>query len=415
MNEPDIRAVFPALEQKVYGKPLVYLDNAATAQKPEKVIALLDEMNSGVNGNIHRAVHFLSVQCTERYEQARRVIKKYINAAHEHEIIFTSGTTASVNLLAYSFGQRYIRKGDRIVVTTQEHHSNIVPWQLLCERTGAVLEVWDIDDSGVLDPKKLEVILDKSGPAPKLLAMAHISNVLGLVNPVRDIIRIAHHYKVPVMIDGAQGIVHKRVDVQDLDADFYVFSGHKLYGPTGTGVLYGKEKYLEEMGPWQGGGDMIASVSLTNGTKYAPLPMKFEAGTANFIGAAALGAAVEFMDSMDELWLKEHEETLVSETVKKLSEIEGLTIYGTAGTYYGLSWEKIPLFSFSVEGAHPNDMALLLDKMGIAVRSGQLCAEPLVERLGQTALLRISFGVYNTLEELDYFAACLRKAVAMLR
>ena len=362
MNLSQIREQFPALSQKVYGKPLVYLDNGATSQKPRQVLDVLQEMQGGLNGNIHRAVHYLSVQSTERYDRARATIRDFINAASVNEVIFTSGTTGSLNLLAFSFGQTYIRPGDRIVITRAEHHSNIVPWQMMCKRTGASLEVWEVEESGAMDPKKLEQILDKQGRKPKLLAIAHISNVLGLVNPLREIIRIAHYYGVPVVVDGAQGIVHKKVDVQDMDADFYVFSGHKLYGPTGTGVLYGKEKYLEEMVPWQGGGDMITKVCLPTGTTYAPLPLKFE-----------------------------------------------------AGTYYGQVYEKAPVFSMSIEGVHPADIAILLDKLGIAARSGMLCAEPLLERYQLTAVLRASFALYNTQEELDFFVESLRKVLKMLR
>ena len=415
MNCSHIREQFPALSQKVYGKPLVYLDNGATTQKPRQVLDVLQEMQGGLNGNIHRAVHYLSVQCTERYDKARATIRDFINAASADEVIFTSGTTASLNLLAYSFGQTYIRPGDRIVVTGAEHHSNIVPWQMMCKRTGASLEVWDIDDSGAMDPKKLEQILDKPGEKPKLLSIAHISNVLGLVNPLADIIRIAHYYNVPVAVDGAQGIVHKKVDVRDMDADFYVFSGHKLYGPTGTGVLYGKEKYLEEMVPWQGGGDMIEKVCLPTGTTYAPLPLKFEAGTANFIGVAGLGAAVEFINGLNAFDIEAHEKEITTKAMTALQAIEGCRIYGLPGTYYGQVYEKIPVFSMSIEGAHPADIATLLDKMGIAARSGMLCAEPLLGRFHLTAVLRASFALYNTLEELDYFVESLQKVLKMLR
>ncbi len=415
MNISHIREQFPALAREVYGKPLVYLDNGATAQKPIQVLDVLNEMQGGLNGNVHRAVHYLSVQCTERYNKARESIRDFIHAASENEIIFTSGTTASLNLLAYSFGQTYIKPGDRIVVTETEHHSNIVPWQMVCRRAGALLEVWEVDEAGALDPKKLETMLDKPGPVPKILALPHISNVLGLVNPLQEIIQVAHYYGVPVAVDGAQGIVHKKVDVQELDADFYAFSGHKLYGPTGTGVLYGKEKYLEEMVPWQGGGDMISSVSFKKGTTYAGLPLKFEAGTANFIGMVGLGAAVEFMQSLDRDMLEAYEGEITTKAMKELGNIAGCRVYGQPGTYYGQNYEKTPLFSMSVEGAHPSDMALLLDRMGIAVRSGMLCAEPLLERYGQTAVLRASFGLYNTMEELDFFIESLKKALKMLR
>jgi cysteine desulfurase/selenocysteine lyase len=410
-----IREQFPALHQKVYGKPLVYLDNGATSQKPKMVLDVLQEMEGKLNGNVHRAVHYLSMQCTERYEKARVVIRDFINAASENEIIFTSGTTASLNLLAYSFGQTYVRPGDRIIVTEAEHHSNIVPWQMMCQRTGALLEVWEIDDTGALDPKKLEQILDKPGEVPRLLAITHVSNVLGIVNPLSEIIRIAHYYNVPVAVDGAQGIVHKKVDIREMDADFYAFSGHKLYGPTGTGVLYGKEKYLEEMVPWQGGGDMIETVSLRKGTTYAQLPLKFEAGTANFTGVAGLKAAVEFVNSLDAKAIEEHERKVTLKALEALGQIDGCRILGMPGTYYGQIYEKIPVFSMIIEGAHPTDMATLLDKMGIAVRSGMLCAEPLLERFRVTSVLRASFALYNTLDELDFFVESLKKVLKMLR
>ncbi len=415
MNISQIRDQFPALQQKVYGKPLVYLDNSATTQKPEPVLKVLREMNGGINGNIHRAVHYLSVQCTERYDQARKTIRGFINAASENEIIFTSGTTASLNLLAFSFGQTYVRPGDRIVITRAEHHSNIVPWQMMCQRTGALLEVWEMDQTGALDPKKLEQILDKPGEPPKLLAITHISNVLGLVNPLAEIIRIAHYYQVPVVVDGAQGVVHHKVDVREMDADFYVFSGHKLYGPTGTGILYGKEKYLEEMVPWQGGGDMIESVSLEKGTTYAQLPLKYEAGTANYTGVAGLGAAVEFVQSLDNGTIEEYEKTITEKALELFGEIDGCTLYGIPGTYYGQVYEKIPVFSMSFEGAHPSDIAMMLDKMGIAARSGMLCAEPLLSRLNVTSVLRASFALYNTVEELDFFVDSLKKVLKILR
>ncbi|HHV03879.1 MAG: SufS family cysteine desulfurase [Bacteroidales bacterium] len=415
MNIMHIREQFPALHQKVYGKPLVYLDNGATSQKPKMVLDVLQEMEGKLNGNVHRAVHYLSMQCTERYEKARVVIRDFINAASENEIIFTSGTTASLNLLAYSFGQTYVRPGDRIIVTEAEHHSNIVPWQMMCQRTGALLEVWEIDDTGALDPKKLEQILDKPGEVPRLLAITHVSNVLGIVNPLSEIIRIAHYYNVPVAVDGAQGIVHKKVDIREMDADFYAFSGHKLYGPTGTGVLYGKEKYLEEMVPWQGGGDMIETVSLRKGTTYAQLPLKFEAGTANFTGVAGLKAAVEFVNSLDAKAIEEHERKVTLKALEALGQIDGCRILGMPGTYYGQIYEKIPVFSMIIEGAHPADMATLLDKMGIAVRSGMLCAEPLLERFRVTSVLRASFALYNTLDELDFFVESLKKVLKMLR
>lgn len=404
----QIRDRFPALQQKIYGKSLVYLDNSATTQKPLEVLEVLQEMNGGINGNIHRAVHYLSARCTERYEAARHTIQEFIHAARPYEIIYTSGTTASINMLAYCFGQKYVRAGDHILVTNSEHHSNLVPWQMLCLRTGAVLDVWTIRRDGTLDLEVLEQLLQAQ--PPKILCFPHISNVLGIVNPVREITALAHKYGVPVLVDGAQGIVHRSIDVQQTDVDFYVFSGHKLYGPTGTGILYGKEKYLEEMEPWQGGGDMIASVSLTQGTTYAALPMKFEAGTANYIGAAAMGAAVDFVRGLDAGYMEDYARRLTRHLQTRLQEIDGLTVWGQPPLT-----EKVPLFTLSIDGAHPNDMALLLDQLGIAVRSGQLCAEPLLAFYGQTAVLRASFAAYNTLQEADYLVDSLKKVVGMLR
>ena len=400
-----IRSQFPALQQQVYGKPLVYLDNAATTQKPLSVLSLLAEMEGKTNGNIHRAVHYLSAKCTELYESARQKISGLIHAEHQHEVIFTSGATAAINLVASSFGEAFVKQGDVILVGEAEHHSNIVPWQLMCARRGASVRVLPIDNDGHLRVDLLPELLDER---VRLVAIAHIGNVLGLVNPVKEIIKIAHGWDIPVLIDGAQGVVHEKVDVKELDCDFYLFSGHKMYGPTGTGVLYGKERWLEKMPPWQGGGDMIASVSF-GGTTYADLPLKFEAGTPNFIGQAALGAAVSFMTSLDHSIVSVHTSQLVKTGMTMLREIDGLRIYGVGDE------DKIPLFSFSVEGAHATDMATLLDKMGYAVRSGQMCAEPLLAKYGQTSLLRASFAIYNTQEELAGFVEALKKVIRMLR
>ncbi|MCL2502827.1 MAG: SufS family cysteine desulfurase [Bacteroidales bacterium] len=401
----QIRAQFPALEQQVYGKPLVYLDNAATAQKPLPVLSLLAEMEGKINGNIHRAVHYLSAQCTEQYESARRAVCRFIGAAHDHEVVFTSGTTAAINLVAFSFGEAFIKSGDVVLVGEAEHHSNIVPWQLMCARKGASVRVLPVDDHGKLRMDLLPSLLDGQ---VRLVAVSHIGNVLGVVNPVKEIVDMAHERDIPTLIDGAQGIVHEQIDVRDLNCDFYVFSGHKLYGPTGTGILYGKESWLERMPPWQGGGDMIASVSF-GGSAYAALPLKFEAGTPNFIGQAGLGAAVGYAASLNRAEVEAHMRLLTQKGMALLQEIEGLRIFGT-----GIE-DKIPLFSFSVEGVHAVDMATLLDKMGYAVRSGQLCAEPALARFGQTNLLRASFAVYNTQEELFGFVEALKKVILMLR
>jgi len=400
-----IRNQFPALQQQVYGKSLVYLDNAATTQKPLSVLSLLADMEGKTNGNIHRAVHYLSAQCTELYESARRSVCSFINAEHSQEIIFTSGATSAVNLVASSFGEAFVKQGDVILVGEAEHHSNIVPWQMMCARKGASVRILPIDHNGSLRMDLLPDLLDER---VRLVAIAHIGNVLGLVNPIKEIIKVAHERDIPVLIDGAQGIVHEKVDVHDLDCDFYLFSGHKMYGPTGTGILYGKERWLDQMPPWQGGGDMIASVSF-GGTTYADLPLKFEAGTPNFIGQAALGAAVSFMTSLDQVMVRAHSQQLTKKGMTMLQEIEGVRIYGTEVGH------KIPLFSFSVEGAHATDMATILDKMGYAVRSGQMCAEPLLHKYGQTSLLRASFAIYNTEDELIGFVDALKKVIQMLR
>ena len=401
----QIRSHFPALQQQIYGKPLVYLDNAATAQKPQQVLALLAEMDGMINGNIHRSVHYLSTKCTELYENARKSACRFIGAAHEHEVIFTSGVTAGVNLTAFSFGEAFVKEGDVILVGESEHHSNIVPWQLLCARKRATVRMWPIDEQGKLRMDLLPELLDER---VRLVAVSHISNVLGLVNPIQEIVEVAHTYDIPVLIDGAQGVVHEKINVCDLKCDFYLFSGHKLYGPTGTGILYGRERWLEKMPPWQGGGDMITSVSFS-GTTFADLPLKFEAGTPNFIGQAGLGAAIEYMESLERDVLEVYSRMLVQTGMELFQKIGGLRMYGVGDR------EKIPLFSFSVAGVHATDMAILLDKMGFAVRSGQMCAEPVLVKYGQTSLLRASFAMYNTQEELHQFVEALHKVISMLR
>lgn len=400
----EIRKHFPALEQQVNGKRLVYLDNGATAHKPQSVIDLINQMNSRTNGNIHRAVHELSAQTTALYESAREDIQKYLNAAHPQEIIFTSGTTASINLVAYSFASRFLNKGDAIIITEAEHHSNIVPWQMACEMRGAELRVLPVDDRGNWILESLDKLLDNS---VKLVAVSQISNVLGIINPIEDVISKAHSLGVPVLIDGAQGVVHTKVDLQKLDCDFYAFSGHKLYGPTGIGVLYGKKELLDSMPPWMGGGDMVDSVTFRK-TTYAPLPLKFEAGTPNFIGAAALGEAIRFMNQIDLDAVSIYEKEIVAFLKEELYKIEGVKVYG-------VSDKKIPLFSFTVEGAYPSDIAMIMDKLGIALRSGLMCAEPLMQRFGAESMLRASFGMYNTMEEAQIFLEGLKRALKMLR
>ena len=400
----DIRAHFPALKQKIGDKPLVYLDNGATAQKPESVIELVNSMNSGVNGNVHRAVHELSARSTHLYETARDGIKNFLNAKYREEIIFTSGTTASLNLIANSFTSAFIKKDDVILITEAEHHSNIVPWQMACERSGAKLAFLPVDENGCWMMELLDELLDER---VKIISVAHISNVLGVVNPVEELIAKAHSRGIPVLIDGAQGVVHSGVDVQMLDCDFYTFSGHKLYGPTGIGVLYGKREWLDKMPPWMGGGDMIGSVTLEKST-YAELPLKFEAGTPNYIGASGLGEAVRFINSIDKVIIHKNEKDIIGYLNYELPKIEGVKIYGK-------SERKIALFSTSCEGAHPADIASILDKMGIAVRSGQLCAEPLMEKYGVTSMLRVSFAMYNTVEEAAIFVEGLKRAIKMLK
>ncbi len=405
MKKIDITAIrkdFPALHQMVYGKPLIYLDSAATAQKPQCVIDAVNEMNAGINGNIHRVMHYLGMQCTERYEHARETIRGFLNAVKTSEIIFTAGATAGINLVAFSFGERFVQRGDEIIITEAEHHSNIVPWQLLCERKGATLKVIPIDDDGRLQIEKIPTMLtDKT----RILCVTQISNVLGIINPVKEIVKIAHERNVPVLIDGAQGVVHGGIDVQDVDCDFYAFSGHKLYGPTGTGVLYGKEKWLEQMPPYQGGGDMIATVSFEK-TTYAELPLKFEAGTTNFIGAYGLAMAIEYLQKIGLPAIHEYEQTLRDYAQQRLSEIEGLTIHGTA-------MPKTSVFSFTMNGVHPLDAATILDKLGIAIRTGHLCTEPLMHRFGVQGMMRASLCFYNTKEEMDVLVEGLKRVQKM--
>ena len=403
----EIRSMFPALSRKVYGKELVYFDNAATSQRPQSVIEKWTKISAHSNANIHRAVHRLADEATQAYEASRDAVKDFINAGSREEIVFTSGTTAAINLVAFSFGEAFVGKGDEIIVSEAEHHSNIVPWQMLCQRKGAVLKVLPVDDSGHLMVEKLdELITDKT----KILAVAQISNVLGIVNPVKEIIEKCHSKGVPVLIDGAQGVVHCMVDVQDMDCDFYVFSGHKLYAATGTGVLYGKKKWLAAMPPYMGGGEMVGNVSF-DVTTYAPLPLKFEAGTQNFASAATLKPAVEFAGKLMDSDLVKYNDEVRDYLLDALMADERITLYGVPRE---VNDEKIPLFSFVVDGVHHEDLALILDKMGIAVRSGQMCAEPLMDRFGVTGMLRVSLAPYNTIEEAEYFVKCLSKAINML-
>ena len=403
----EIREMFPALSRKVYGKDLVYFDNAATSQRTQSVIDEWNRISAESNANIHRAVHRLADEATQAYETARDAVKDFLNASAREEIVFTSGTTAAINLVAFCFGEAFVGEGDEVIVTEAEHHSNIVPWQMMCQRKGAVLKVLPVDDSGHLMVEKLDELITAR---TKIMAVTHISNVLGIINPVKDIIEKCHSKGVAVLVDGAQGAVHCRVDVQDLDCDFYVFSGHKLYAATGTGALYGKKKWLEAMPPYMGGGEMVGTVKFS-GTTYAPLPMKYEAGTQNFASAATLKPAVEFINLLNDNELIKYNDSVRDYLLEELTKDERIILYGVPR---GTNEEKIPLFSFTVEGVHHEDLALILDKMGIAVRSGQMCAEPVMDRFGVTGMLRASVAPYNTMEEAEYFVKCLNRAINML-
>ena len=406
MNIDGIRAMLPALSRSVHGKPLVYFDNAATSQRPESVVEKWLSLVRGSNANIHRAVHKLAVDATEEYESTRDAVREYINAASREEIIFTSGTTASINLVAFSYGESFVSEGDEIIVTEAEHHSNIVPWQMLCQRKGAVLKVLGVDDDGHLKIEDLPALLtDRT----KLVAVSQISNVLGIKNPVKEVVKACHSIGCPVLVDGAQGIVHGGVDVRDMDCDFYAFSGHKLYAATGTGVLYGKKEWLDKMVPYQGGGEMIATVRFS-GTTYAPLPEKFEAGTQNINSVPTLKPAIKFAELLQDKDIQEYSKQASDYLYNALTSNPRVRLFGVPrGTE-----DKISLFSFCVEGAHHEDLALILDKLGVAVRSGQMCAEPLMDRFGVTGMLRASLAPYNTIEEAEYFIKSLERAVGML-
>lgn len=403
MSIGEIRNLFPALSRQVYGRDLVYLDNAATSQRLKPVLDLWNDLSLNSTANIHRAVHKLADEATQAYEDARNAVKDFINAESREEIIFTSGTTASINLAAFCFGEAFVREGDEVIVTEAEHHSNIVPWQMMCKRKGAVLKVLPVDDNGYLMVDKLDEIISER---TRIMAVTHISNVLGIINPIKDIVIKCHSKGVPVLVDGAQGAVHCDIDVQDLDCDFYAFSGHKIYAATGTGVLYGKKEWLNAMPPFMGGGEMVGTVTFEE-TTYAPLPMKFEAGTQNFTSTATLKPAVEYYKLLNNKELDKIKDYIF----QQLSGDERITLYGVPR---GTAEDKIPLFSFTVKGVHHEDLALILDKMGIAVRSGQMCAEPLMTRFGVTGMLRASFAPYNTMEEAEYFIKCLDKAIGML-
>ena len=407
MKTEELRKEFPILSRKVNGRDLVYFDNAATSQRPRSVIEEWNRLTSYSNANIHRAVHTMAEECTEAYEQARDAVRAYINAASREEIIFTSGATASINLVAYTFGERFVSEGDEIIVAECEHHSDMVPWYMLCRRKNAKLVKLPVDDNGRLDT---EILKSMIGERTRLVAVAHVSNVLGIVNPVEEIVRIAHSKNVPVLVDGAQGIVHCEVDVRKLDCDFYAFSGHKMYAATGTGVLYGKRRWLEQLPPFIGGGEMIASVSFKD-VKFADIPMRYEAGTQNFASSATLKQACDLLNLLKDKELNQNFEQICLSMQNCLKNFDGLKIYGNAE----VGSDRAPLWSFTVEGVHHEDLAILLDKMGVAVRSGQMCAEPLMERFGVSGMLRVSLAPYNTIEEVEYFGQALDRAVGMLR
>jgi len=397
----NFRSDFPILNQTVHGKPLVYLDNAATTQKPTQVLDKVTEIYNTVNSNIHRAVHTLSQQCTLETEQGRTIVQEFINAKHHHEIIFTRGTTESINLVASCFGE-LCNEGDDIIISALEHHSNIVPWQMIAERKGLNIKVIPMGDDGVLDMEAYEGLLsDKTA----IVSVNHVSNALGTVNPIKHIIDKAHEYGAKVLIDGAQSIAHYKIDVQSLDCDFYAFSGHKIYAPTGIGVLYGKEDILNAMPPYQGGGDMIAKVTFEK-TTYNELPFKFEAGTSDYVGAIALGEAIKYVNNIGIEAIESYENELMTYATEQLKLIEGIKIIGTAP-------QKSAVISFSYKDIHHFDFGTMLDQLGIAVRTGHHCTQPVMQRLGIEGTIRVSFALYNTKEEIDIFIAAVKRVAAI--
>lgn len=403
----EIRQMFPLLSRQIYGKQLIYFDNAATSQRPQSVLDLWNRLSTQSNANIHRGIHRLSEEATAEYENTRDYVRQFLNAQHREEIVFTSGTTAAINLVAFSFGEAFVGEGDEVIVSEVEHHSDIVPWQMMCQRKKAVLKVLKVDDSGHLMVDSLNSLITER---TKIVAVTQISNVLGIVNPIDRIVEICHSKGVPVLVDGAQGIVHHGMDVTKTDCDFYAFSGHKIYAATGVGILYGKKKWLDKMPPYMGGGEMISTVKFS-GTTYAPLPEKFEAGTQNFTGVPTLKPAIEMALMMRDESLTKYCDGVKEYLMEELLKDERITLYGVPSSME----EKIPLFSISVKGAHHEDLALILDKMGIAARSGQMCAEPCMDRFGVTGMLRLSLAPYNTMEEAEYFIKSLDKAAKMLQ
>jgi len=402
----EIRAQFPILKELVHGKPLVYFDNAATSQKPRRVIKAESAYYATINANVHRGVHTLSTLATEAQEAARETVRAHINAQHAHEVIFTSGTTASINLAAQSLGQLLLKKGDEVLISGMEHHANIVPWQLVCERYGAVLKVIPVTDNGELDLQLANELISQLANC-RILAISHVSNTLGTTNPVKELIAEAKKRGIITLLDGAQAMPHMRVDVQDLDCELYAFSAHKCYGPTGIGVLYGREELLERMPPWQGGGEMIDVVTFEK-TTYAKLPFKFEAGTPHIAGIIGLGEAFRWMNDYDLDAMAVHEHVLLEHATKELLAIDGLRIIGTAN-------EKVGVISFVIEGVHHYDLGTLLDQQGIAVRTGHHCTQPLMERFGVSGTTRASFACFNTIAEVDAMVVAAKKAVKMLR
>jgi len=406
-----IRQDFPILNREVNGKPLVYFDNGATAQKPLSVISAITKYYTFQNSNIHRGIHTLSQQATDAYEQARKTVQSFINAKHDHEIIFTSGTTHSINLVASSFAKKYLAEGDEIIISTMEHHSNIVPWQMVCEEYGCTLKIIPINDKGELLLEEFKKMVTKK---TRMVAITHVSNTLGTINPIKEVIKYVRQHAplsgemegAAILIDGAQAVPHKKVDVQDLDCDFYAFSGHKMFGPTGVGILYGKESILNELPPYQGGGDMIKTVTFEK-TTYNCLPHKFEAGTPNIIGGIALATAIDYMNKVGIDNIAAYEEELLTYATEQIKTIEGVRIIGEAE-------QKASVLSFLVDGTHPTDIGMILDKLGIAIRTGHHCTEPLMNRFEIPGTARASFAFYNTKEEIDIFIEALKRAVKML-
>lgn len=399
-----IRKDFPILDQTVYHAPLVYLDNAATTQKPQEVIDAITRYYQTINSNIHRGVHYLSQQATESFEEARKLVREFIHARHDHEIIFTKGATESINLVAYSFGKEHVRAGDEIVITAMEHHANIVPWQVLCQEKQAILRVVPFTDQGELIP---ETYRDLFGKKTRLVAITHISNVLGTINPVRDMVSFAHQQGVPVLVDGAQAVPHLPVDVTDLDCDFYCFSGHKMYGPMGVGVLYGKQEWLERLPPYQTGGEMISSVTFDK-TIYNQLPYKFEAGTPNVADILGFTATLHYLNRLGMDSIAQYEADLIRYALERFAGIPEIRLIGT-------STDRSGVISFLIGDIHPYDAGAVLDKMGFAVRTGHHCAQPVIDHYGVTGTIRASFGLYNTREEVDALVSAVNKVIDMFR